>query len=367
MNPSAFLINMLVDAVVLYLLFYIAFILRKKDLGLRNQFYVLAFFYFMSLLLNSALLSGRMFANTSELLLIESFFLLGKTTIIVSALSIIIDKKKMLYLIGLYIFSALAIRLEFNDFFSMLNIISFLLMLIVFVYVHHKKKKFLRRGAFFGMIFAAASLLLVFLFYGRRDLLAIIYLVPNVFLFGTFYYLIRYFKSEEVDFYRLPKRYNMPLYAKFMVGLRLLAIVIITFTFILISVVSLHELGHAGVGKILGCRITKAVLYDGINMPHTEVVCQDDSNNLLIGSAGIFIPLTIGLGFLLLGEKSTLGISYLIIGFSFYLSSRDLFDILPSNALGFVVSVIGLMFLILGIKEILFYAYDEENIKHGLS
>ena len=217
------------------------------------------------------------------------------------------------------------------------------------------------------MLYCVVSFILIFFLNDKRDLLSIVFLIPNVFLFGTFYYFSKYLVMEEVDFYKKPKRYEIPLYAKFMVGLRLLSIVFMTFIFIMVSVVSFHELGHALAGKHFGCRISKAVLYDGVNLPHTEVVCADDSNNILIGSAGLFIPLILGLVFLLLGERSTLGVSYLIIGFSFYLSSKDLQDILPSNAIAMVISLIGVMFLILGIKEVLYYAYDEENLKHSLS
>ena len=97
MIGSAFLINAMIDFIILVLLFYIISILNKKDISMRNKFSILSFFYFISLILNIALLSGKLTAVSSEILLIESFFMIGKTFVFVLIFSEILKNKKLMY------------------------------------------------------------------------------------------------------------------------------------------------------------------------------------------------------------------------------------------------------------------------------
>ncbi|MEM5777407.1 MAG: hypothetical protein QXJ06_03080 [Candidatus Aenigmatarchaeota archaeon] len=116
---------------------------------------------------------------------------------------------------------------------------------------------------------------------------------------------------------------------------------------ILISTLTIHELGHALTGKILGCVSAKAIIYDSqaIN-PYTELVCLQTQQKATY-FAGLILTTVFGLSFLIL-EKPYKAFSIVIIGFGIFLAALDIVEITGINIMQYIFIFFGMSGLIIG-------------------
>ncbi|MEM5777329.1 MAG: hypothetical protein QXJ06_02670 [Candidatus Aenigmatarchaeota archaeon] len=126
---------------------------------------------------------------------------------------------------------------------------------------------------------------------------------------------------------------------------------------ILIATLTIHELGHALTGKILGCVTARAIIYDSENMnPYTELICLQTQQKVAY-SAGLILTTIFGLSFLTI-EKPYKMFSIIIIGFGVFLAALDIVEITRLNVMQYIFILLGLSSLIIG--QIL---YGISNIK----
>ena len=131
---------------------------------------------------------------------------------------------------------------------------------------------------------------------------------------------------------------------------------------IFFALIALHEISHVLVGFCLGCENEKAVLFDSsFNGPHTEIVCSNNINELLVYLGGLIITSIFSLSFLLLDgiEKN---MSFLCLGVSVVLSSLDISLILRSQTILYPLLTFG--FLLITAGE---YLVTSNYIREGFS
>ncbi len=96
---------------------------------------------------------------------------------------------------------------------------------------------------------------------------------------------------------------------------------ILLFNFLIfISLLSLHELGHAIFASILGCR-AKAIIFDSsFPNPHTEIICERNLEILAMG--GLIFTLPLSFLFKIIGKEGDF-LFYVVFGLSLFLSISD--------------------------------------------
>ncbi|MBU5690078.1 MAG: hypothetical protein QXM68_03240 [Candidatus Aenigmatarchaeota archaeon] len=116
---------------------------------------------------------------------------------------------------------------------------------------------------------------------------------------------------------------------------------------IILSTITLHELGHALSGKLLGCAQAKAVIYDTESAnPYTELVCYDKVDKMYL--SGLALTTLFGISFLTFDDKPNRYLSIVIIGFGIFLSSLDVFDLTGYNFFKYFFMIFGLISFIIG-------------------
>jgi len=116
---------------------------------------------------------------------------------------------------------------------------------------------------------------------------------------------------------------------------------------ILISTLTIHELGHALAGKMLGCASAKAIIFDSNSLnPYTELNCQKEEKTTY--AAGLLLTSIFGFSFLASETKSQKTLSLVIIGFGIFLASLDVVELTSLNFMQYIFMFSGLAVLISG-------------------
>ncbi|MFH8092886.1 MAG: M50 family metallopeptidase [Candidatus Aenigmatarchaeota archaeon] len=124
------------------------------------------------------------------------------------------------------------------------------------------------------------------------------------------------------------------------------SMIIINIT-ILIATVSIHELGHAFVGKLIGCVNAKAVIYDSSSSnPYTELLCDKNISTTYL--AGLIFTTLFGLSFMFFDKNSQKALTLIIIGFGILLAALDMVEITGINLMKYVFIFFGLLSLVIG-------------------
>jgi hypothetical protein len=123
---------------------------------------------------------------------------------------------------------------------------------------------------------------------------------------------------------------------------------------ILITTLTIHELGHALAGKVLGCASAKAVIFDSNSPnPYTELSCQRDDKTAY--AAGLVLTTIFGLSFIAF-DKPQKTLSLVIIGFGIFLASLDIVELTGLSITQYIFMLLGLTSLIIG--QILYGIYS---------
>ncbi|MBN1503275.1 hypothetical protein JW930_07085 [Candidatus Woesearchaeota archaeon] len=347
-----FLFSGILDFILVGIILF--FVIKKKKSYLDTIFYVLSTFYGIVAFMNVLWHFRPALPLANDALILESLFLVGKTTVLLIIFSYLLAKRNILFYLFLYIISALALQFSFQKFFIIVNFISYSLLMLGFLFLLGLEDSELERSAIFGSLFSFFSVLFILLnnFGGLQ--LNIFFILNKILLIISIYYLLCYFSKKGLTTSKKKKKNPVLVYFS------IIFFIVINLVLTFITVISLHELGHALAGQYYHCEYTKAVIYDAKSLPHTELRCSIPSSILVISFAGIVLPLFVGILLLLYGRSYVLGNAYLIIGFSFYLSKHDLSLLSLSQNMLIIVLITSFVFLFLGIKTILEYIYKEE-------
>lgn len=324
--------------------------LTQKKSDLKKIFSTLALVYVINFVLNIFWFFSISSPVGREIMLFDSMFLVLQSTLLVIALGYLSKQRHLLFLLFVYLFAAASVYVSFADFFLVVQFISYLILLLGFLSVAEEGP--LGKVSLFGSLYSSMSLVVVLVLQFTK--LNIVFVQPLVQLllviaFYHFYAYIRYVPEKR------PKKECLIVSLVYQIFSLIIILVISG-----VAVVAIHELGHALAAKYFGCEVTKAVLYDAKTFPHTELVCSDPSNNLVIVLAGLFLPTLVGILLLWFGEPFLEDLSYLIIGFSFYFSNRDILDLGLSQNFIIVLMVISFLFLFIGVRGIILYFFREK-------
>jgi len=342
-------ISALAIAVISFYIFFLWF--KKKAIcKLGKLIGINGIFYLIPTFLNFAWSFNLLFPQKNDFILIEGCFNVIKATLLLVIVYKLVNNKNLLYFLFLFLLSSIAIPYTINAFFLFISAASYLLILIISMELVLFSNYHLKKAGYFGILYSLISVLfLVFVFIGKKPS-SMFWFIPNIAMFSVFllfYVDVKHcgisVKKEKPGI----KRVGLPLlFVKFLV------FIISMSAFIFISTLAVHELGHALAAQYYGCERGKAVIYDLVGQPRTEMVCEGYYNNTVITLGGIILTFAVGFIFLLTGGKFTTIISYLIFGFSSLMVYGDLKDLNISMNIIATIMFISIILIITGIIKL---------------
>jgi hypothetical protein len=306
----------------------------------------------------------------------EDFILMVTALTVISAVLLlyvvykITNNKNLLYLLILFITSVFAINFSLNAFFLSTMVISYLLIIIVFLDLFFFSNYYLKRAGFLGLFYTIISILLLVLIFFGLEPARLFWFIPNTLIFFVllFIYLdVKQLGIIKIERYKYKKkRFTFLSFTEIFV--KFIVFIISISIFILISSVAIHELGHALIAQYYGCEHSKAVIYDIIKPPHTEIRCNEYYNNVILTLGGIMFTFVIAFIFLLTGGVFTTTLSYLIFGFALLISYGDLSDLGISKNIIVTIMFLSLVIIIFAIIRISVYYLKQQDIfKKGIN
>ena len=284
-------------------------------------------------------------------------FMLLATTTITSMVFVFVSYKlsrnrSLVYLFLLFLVSVLAADLAKGLFVPIALGTSLLLLLISFSEFLFFRNRFLRRAGLAGVV-ATLMMMAFSALMPVMDGNQLPWFIPSMLLFVVFYMLFKDMK-EEGPIEDHPQEHHASIHAASIL-LKFLVFITSLSAFIFLSVVSLHEFGHAIVGQYYGCEQYKAVIYDVSHQPRTEFSCDDPYNNFFMTIAGFAITILLGMLFLIVGDAFTYRLSTLILGYALLISYGDFLDLGLSSSLALVLTLLSVIVTILSVIRLSAY------------
>ncbi|MFH1642062.1 MAG: hypothetical protein ABIC04_04130 [Nanoarchaeota archaeon] len=284
----------------------------------------------------------------SDFIFIDGIFNVFKAVLFLMIVYYMIHNKNLLYFLFLFLLTVLAIFSSLNTFFLIVSFASYAIIAIVSFDLFLLSNRYLKKTATYAITYSVICVCFLLSVFIWRDPSSVPWFIPNALMFIVFllfFYDVRYCRiGKNAETEPKIKKIMFPfLFFKFVVFITSMTL------FLLLSTISIHEMGHTLSAQYYGCEKSKAVIYDIADSAHTEMVCSLYYNDLIVTLAGVLLPLIVGLIFLLTGGSFTSNISYLIIGFSLILPSKDLETLHFSNSMIFLVIISGIVIVMLGV------------------
>jgi len=236
-----------------------------------------------------------------------------------------------------------------NMFFGIISFVSYAIIAIASFDLFMLSDKLLRKAGILSLFYSLISIFLLITL--NKDPSKVIWFIPDIIFFMVFLLFVldieNWGSRQKKEQKTKRRKIIYPfLFMKFIIFMSFLTI------FALLSTITLHEMGHALAGQYYGCERNRAVIYDISELPYTEMVCKEYYNDTIITIAGIFLPIIIGIIFLLTGSRFTANFSYLIFGFSLIIPTIDLESLNVSQSGIFLVILLGFVILLYGIVKL---------------
>ena len=285
----------------------------------------------------------------SDFILLGGLFNIMKAALFVIIVYNFISDKNLLYVLFLFLLTALAMPSNINMFFCIISFVSYAVIAIASFDLFLLSDKLLRKAGIFSLFYSLISIFLLITVSMSPS--KIISFIPNTILFIVFLLFVldieNWGSKQKKEQKQKKRKIIYPfLFMKFIIFMSFVTI------FALLSTIALHEMGHALAGQYYGCERSRAVIYDLSDLPHTEMICTGYYNDTIITLAGVFLPIIIGIIFLLTGSSFTANLSYLIFGFSLIIPSLDLESLNVSQSSIFLVILLGFVILLYGIVKL---------------
>ncbi len=216
-----------------------------------------------------------------------------------------------------------------------LSLITTLLVFLITSSIHEKPTRYL-------ILYVSTSILFYLFAVLWSNLITILSLASGAFFLAFIISFLKFLQSNPQQNFPPAKEPESPLVH----FLKHFVFIIIMTNFIFIGTVSVHEFGHLLSSSQSGCEEAK-IVYELRGLPHTEVSCEDVSqqNKWILG--GILLPFIVAIFFIFCGGKFIKELALQIIGFNLILSYIDLTSLKTSEA----IATIG---IIAGVSLILF-------------
>jgi|GEM_PF-3533436 len=118
---------------------------------------------------------------------------------------------------------------------------------------------------------------------------------------------------------------------------------------IVLSVLSLHEIGHVLLGMYVGCEQGRAIIFDTSQEgPYAELYCSDGVSHNIAYMGSVLITVAFGSIFLFLRKIPQRNLFFVVIGFSILFASLDIAAFTGIEMLQYFSIVLGTMLVIIG-------------------
>ncbi len=365
-----YLFNGISQLAIAILSFYIYFSFYKKGaaikqigniLGVNGIFYLT--FSFLSILGFSMIL-----VPSQDFILIHTILTVMSTVLLLYSVYKITANKNLIYLFLLFLVTIFSIIYSINTFFLTTIIISYLLLIIVFLDLVIFANFYLKTSGYFGIAYTILSALFLLLIISGVEPSGLLWFIPNTILFFVFLFIFLDIKNLGIIKSEKSKGKKPPtIFSYILLFFKFLLFIMSISPFVLLSTISIHEVGHALSAQYYGCEYSKAVIYDILGSPHTEIRCSSEYNDTVLTLGGVLAPFIFLLIFLLIGNEFTTKISWLILGFSLLISYGDLNSLSISKNIVFGVMFIAYIIILLSIVKLSIFFLKQQNLfKDGI-
>jgi hypothetical protein len=118
---------------------------------------------------------------------------------------------------------------------------------------------------------------------------------------------------------------------------------------IVLSLLSLHEIGHVVLGMYTGCQSGKAIIFDTTQQgPYAELICSGEVNYNFAYMGSFIIPMIFGSVFLFLRNSPQRNFFFVILGFSILFCSLDIVAATGIPSTEYLFIALGMAFVIVG-------------------
>ena len=327
--------------------------------GLRNLFLINSLFALVAGSVYVASEIGFLERSSADFLLIFSIIGCISAVVNIFIYYCVSGRKHVLFFLTLFLIAGIPLRFDIVYFFATITLTSFVLSFLVFseLFVSFSKVPATRKAAIAGIaysLFAIAGFCLVFFW---DNPVGYFLLAISCILHGSCtYFMSGILKSKFVENVKNKTEPSLPAlfirYSLFVLGIC---------SFVFLSTISVHELGHTLVALVYGCE-AKTVIFSSTETPHTEFSCQKKFSGDLITAGGVLLPLIVGLLFMLTSEKLTTIVSYLIMGFDLFVSYSDLKEMHLSQTAIYLVIFLSVITIIIGIIKLsVYYLFQQAS------
>ena len=312
---------------------------------------------------------GMLEPNETDLIL-----LLLATTVMSSALFLYVSYKltksrHLIYVFLLYMMALVGAPFSMDAFVFLALGISCLVMLIAFSELLFFRNALIRRAGILGIASTFVMISFFILLANGVGPFSLPWLIPTALIAGSMHYLFRDMREFGVQA-DAPRTVHHPAIHVAAIFLKFIIFVFSLVAFTFLSVVALHEFGHAIVGEYYGCEKHTAIIYDITHKARTELLCSGPHSLFLITIAGFAITVLLGVVFLIVGDNFTYRLSTLILGYSLLVSYGDFADLGLSLNLNAMLAILATLIVMLSIIRLSsfylrhYHLFDEDLKKN---
>jgi len=361
MDPL-YLLNLAVSLAISVMLIIVFFkhYNNKKILHITHRLAIIGLAHFVISVLSLMWFFGVIKYVPFDFVFVYSLVVLVQTVFLTLIFSLLYNRKMMwlmvFYVFGFFSLFSPAINLPFAILF-----VSFLLLIIVFILLIDREN-FSQKVSYAGLFYASVSLIFTVLEIFGFGPYFIYSFFSNAMFFILVYMLFSYFKKSPPKTKQKKEKKQKKGKSSFFELLRYFVFIITIINLVFIGTIGMNEFGHYSAAKFYDCEY-RSIVYGGEG-PHTEILCKDVSENLVV-LAGILLPLVAAAFLFIIGGRFIKEIALLTFGFGLLSSYQDFLDLGVSDSLVIASTIGGVLFLIIGVV-LLSQARTEEHIREML-
>jgi len=361
-----FILNGLSGLLFVVLTLYVNFSIRENEdrlIKFRNIISLNGILFLMLSFLYFSWVIGYLKPSSKDFVFLM-FVINVLTSIFITYLIFkITENTNIIYLTVFYISTIFAINHSLNSFFIFSMGVSYLLVLLVSLELIFDYNILLKISGFIGLLYSIVSMIFLILITINYKPYNMWWFIPNILLILMYYIIFLYFKEKSNNFkLKIKNKYKKKFDNIYLIFVKFIIFIIAINLFVLLSVISFHEFGHVISAQFYGCEHAKAIIFDLLNYPHTEIVCSGYFNDFIISLGGLMVTILLFLIFYITGNNFIKLFSFLILGYSLIISFRDYIDLGISNNIQFLIMALSILFLIKVNINLSQYYLDQNKI-----
>ena len=118
---------------------------------------------------------------------------------------------------------------------------------------------------------------------------------------------------------------------------------------IILSILTLHEIGHVLLGMYVGCESGRAIVFDTKQEgPYAELMCSDNVDYSIAYTGSLVLTTAFGAVFLFLRKSPQRNLFLVVLGFSILFASLDIAALFGIEIMMHVSIGIGMVLVVIG-------------------